>query len=62
MLSVYAGSFNVLRLLMDEYVHYLVQTRVTHPQKKIVHPPEVVVPRRVEGALEKAVVVLCASS
>lgn len=39
------GSFNVLRLLIDEYLYYLVQTRVTHPHKVIVHP-EVIVRRQ----------------
>ena len=36
------GSCNVLKLLMDEYLYYLVHTRVTHPHKEISHPDIIV--------------------
>jgi hypothetical protein len=41
------GSFNILRMLLDEYLFYIVQTRVTHPHKVIQHPDVIV---RVQGS------------
>lgn len=32
----------MLKLLMDEYLYYLVHTRVTHPHKEISHPDIIV--------------------
>ncbi|EDQ91601.1 uncharacterized protein MONBRDRAFT_23665 [Monosiga brevicollis MX1] len=36
------GSFNALRMLLDEYLFYIVQTRVTHPCK-VFHHPDVII-------------------
>eukprot|EP00055_Hartaetosiga_balthica_P013083 m.65778 g.65778 ORF g.65778 m.65778 type:complete len:744 (-) comp8165_c2_seq1:117-2348(-) len=36
------GTANILRLLFDEYMNYLVHTRITHPHKPIAHPKIIV--------------------
>eukprot|EP00049_Salpingoeca_infusionum_P010070 m.170552 g.170552 ORF g.170552 m.170552 type:complete len:279 (-) comp14534_c0_seq10:326-1162(-) len=46
------GSCNALKLLLDEYMYYLVQTRVTHPHKQIVHPDMIVLTQEDESGGE----------
>jgi hypothetical protein len=48
------GSFNALRMLLDEYLFYVIQSRITHPLKRL-HHPDVIVRRDGTDAGDSAV-------